>query len=78
MPHRPSPTPGKDKDKLMAAAFFQGTVNADAGVGQGALNIVWRLNHDTVGNVLKPAKPFVVTSRVINLKKGCPTRVAWN
>ena len=69
--------PGSHKDKLAAGAFFQNTINADHGVGQGALSIVWRLNHDSVGNVLKPSKPFVVTSKVINLKKGCPTRVAW-
>ena len=65
------------KEKVSASTFFQNTMNADTGVGQGALSIIWRLNHDAVGNVLKPSKPYVVTSKVINLKKGCPARVAW-
>ena len=41
------------------------------------LSVVWRLNYDAVGNVLKPSKPYVVTCKVIKLKKGCPARVAW-
>lgn len=67
--------PGKDKNT--AGSFFQNTVNADTGIGQGMLTILWRLHHDAVGNVLKPAKPVVVNAKAITLKKGQPARVAW-
>jgi hypothetical protein len=65
------------KDKTTAGSFFQSTVNSSTGIGQGMLSIMWRLNHDSVGNVLKPSKPMVANTKAIALKKGQPTRVAW-
>jgi hypothetical protein len=57
--------------------FFAAVLNRDAGVGQGALSVCWRLGHDPVNNLLKPVKPFVVAGKRIVLQKGRPARVAW-
>lgn len=72
-------TPGaKDKEKAPSAAtFFLSAANKDTGVGIGALAVAWRLNYDTVGNLLKPSKPHVIAAKRIALKKGSPVRVAW-
>jgi hypothetical protein len=35
------------------------------------------LAHDTVGNILKPVKPQVITKQRIVLPAGKPVRVAW-
>ena len=37
----------------------------------------WRMNYGAVGNLLKPAKPYVVVGKRIVLKKGCPVKAAW-
>jgi hypothetical protein len=63
--------------KAQAANFFGPALHRDTGVGQGPLQVVWRMNYDSVGNMLKPAKPYVVAGKRIVLKKGCPVRVAW-
>ena len=46
-------------------------------MGNGALSLVWRLTYDSVGNVLKPAKPYVCARQKIPLEAGKPVRVAW-
>ena len=70
------PSPAKDK-AATPGNFFSNGVNAQTGVGKGALAIVWRLSYDAVGNALKPTKPHIITSQRLELKKGSPIRVAW-
>lgn len=72
------PTRSTTREKTLSAAnMFASSIHRDTGVGEGPLGLVWRLNYDPVGNVLKPAKPHVVTFKKVSLTKGAPVRVAW-
>jgi hypothetical protein len=68
--------PGATKDTLQAANFFAKAMTV-SGVGNGPLTLCWRLQHDTVGNILKPVKPQVIVKQRISLPAGKPVRVAW-
>jgi len=73
----PTPPAGAPKEPT-AQNFFAKAVHRDSyGVGNGALQLCWRLTYDTVANVLKPAKPQVVVRERIALNSGRPARVAW-
>lgn len=75
----PAPGGRDGKEKVTSAQnIFQTAVNRDTGLGQGALAVAWRLNYDSVANVLKPSKPHVVAGKRISLKKGCPACAAWS
>ena len=65
------------KGSTQANNFFAASLHRDTGVGRGPLQVVWRLNYDAVGNVIKPGKPYVVCGKRIALTKGQPVRVAW-
>ena len=72
------PSAGGAKDGAQAANFFAKSVHKDTpGIGNGALSLVWRLTYDSVGNVLKPLKPYVCARQKIQLQAGKPVRVAW-
>ena len=72
------PRAGGAKEGSQAANFFAKVVHKDTpGVGNGALSLVWRLIYDSVGNVLKPAKPYVCARQKIPLEAGKHVRVAW-
>ena len=74
MPH----AGGSAKDGTQAANFFAKAIHKDTpGVGNSALSLIWRLTYDSVGNVLKPVKPYVCTRQKIQLDAGKPVRVAW-
>jgi hypothetical protein len=75
--HTPQPRPGTKEPKNQPGNFFYSLLHRDTGVGQGPLQVIWRVNHDAVGNLLKPAKPQVVVGKRIVLKKGCPVKAAW-
>ena len=72
----PSPPQTNPKAALQANNFL-GNLSRDAGVGNGALLVCWRMNYDSVNNFLKPAKPYVVAGKRIVLNKGKPVRAAW-
>jgi hypothetical protein len=73
----PTPPAGAPKEAT-AQNFFAKAVHRDSyGVGNGALQLCWRLTYDTVANVLKPTKPQVVVRERIALSSGKPVRVAW-
>jgi hypothetical protein len=76
MPTFTADSPGAAKDTLQAANFFAKAVTC-AGVGNGVLTLCWRLQHDTVGNILKPVKPHVIAKQRVSLPAGKPVRVAW-
>ena len=71
------PSPQNIAKAPNAANFFATALLKDSGVGQGGLDVVWRLTYDSVGNTLKPSKPQVVAKYRISLTKGHPVRVAW-
>lgn len=73
------PTPSKEgKLKVTAANFFVGTVDRTNGIAShGALEVVWRMTYNAVGNILKPQKPSVVTKDRISLPAGKPVLIAW-
>jgi len=63
--------------KVQANNFFACSLHRDIGIGHGALQVFWRMNYESVGNLLKPSKPFVVVCKLIALKNGIPVRAAW-
>ena len=73
----PTPPAGAPKEPT-AQNFFAKAVHRESyGVGNGALQLCWRLTYDTVANILKPTKPQVVVRERIALSSGRPVRVAW-
>ena len=73
----PTATRGEKQSKLSGNNIFQGLAHRDHGLGDGALELCWRLTHDTVGNTLKPLRPSVVARRRIEFKKGKPVKLSW-
>jgi len=70
--------PGGARDGGQAANFFAKSIHKKTpGVGHGVLSLVWRLTYDSVGNVLKPVKPYAIARQRITLEAGKPCRVAW-
>lgn len=63
--------------KLSHANFFAPFVSREAGLGEGALQLTWRLTYDSVAGTLKPSKVFVTARTRIVLPKGKPVKVCW-
>ena len=72
-----TPSRGDKQSKPNGQNVFHGLAHRDHGLGDGVLELCWRLNHDTVGNTLKPFRPSVVTKGCVEFKKGKPVKLSW-
>ena len=69
-----TPKPGA---KVSHGNFFAPFVDRSTGLGNGPVQLTWRLTHDAVGNCLKVQRVAVTVAKRIELVKGKPVRILW-